>query len=214
MFKTKFILFFIFSFLFSQDFNPQTGELIKKKFNPKTGELVESSKDIKKSEVKLKNSKKNNKREEKKVQNTKANLKKNQVNIIKESSDIENDFNKIYFEETMYIKTGFWLNGFEKNGRKISKVNAYKELVKYTDSRNVYDQARLKLIYSALGAGILILGPYLGNFADEDAVSFGIFLGGAFMMVYNSILSINLHHKAVWVYNREALKANLKIKFE
>ena len=53
MLNNKFVLFFIISLLCSQEFDPETGDLIQKKFDPKTGELIKQGVTVEKSETKL-----------------------------------------------------------------------------------------------------------------------------------------------------------------
>ena len=47
MSNNKFVLFFIISLLYSQGFDPETGDLIQKKFDPKTGDLIQKKFDPK-----------------------------------------------------------------------------------------------------------------------------------------------------------------------
>ena len=211
MLNNKFVLFFIISLLCSQEFDPETGDLIQKKFDPKTGELIKQGGTVEKSEPKLKSSDNTIKNEEKEVENTPTILKTNKVKNIKKNSLSESDFDRIYSEETMYMKTGFWSSGYEKNGKKISKKRAYKELEKFIESRNVYDQARLRLSYSAVGACLFVISPFFAS-ADNMAVFFAAYFGGSFTMIYNTISYTNLINKAVWIFNREAIKANLDNK--
>ena len=211
MLNNKFLFLFIISFLFSQEFDPETGALIQKKFDPKTGELIKQPGNVEKSDTKLKGSENTIKSEEKEVENTPKFLKKNKVKIIKQNSLSDSDFDRIYYEETMYMKTGFWSSGYEKNGKKISKQRAYKELEKFTESRNVYDQARLRLTYSVVGACLFVISPFFAS-ADNMTVFFAAYFGGSFTLVYNTISYTNLINKAVWIFNREAIKENLDNK--
>ena len=212
MLNNKFVLFFIISLLYSQEFDPETGTLIQKKFDPKTGELIKKPGNVEKSDTKLKDSENIIKREEKDVENTPKFLKKNKVKNIKQNSFSDSDFDRIYSEETMYMKAGFWTIGYEKNGKKLSKHRAYKELEKFTESRNVYDQARLRYSYSALGACLFVISPVLGASTDNFMIFFAAYIGGGFTFIYNSISYTNLINKAVWIFNREAIKANLDNK--
>ncbi len=212
MSNNKFVLFFIISLLYTQEFDPETGELIQKKFDPKTGELIKQGGTVEKSEPKLKSSDNTIKNEEKKVENIPTILKTNKVKNIKKNSLSDSDFDRIYSEETMYMKTDFWSSGYEKNGKKISKKSAYKELEKFTEARNVYDQARLRLFYSAFSAGLIVISPVLGASTDNFMIFFAAYIGGGFTFIYNSISYTNLVNKAVWIFNREAIKANLDNK--
>ena len=214
MLNNRFLIFFIFSILYSQEFDPETGNLIEKKFDPKTGELVEPTKTINKGEIKLRNSKKIIEIEKNEVEENRASHKANQIKSIKESYNAEIDFNKIYSEETMYMKAGFWSSGYEKNGKKLSKKRVYKELEKFTESRNLYDQARLRSIYSVFGCGLFVISPVLGASTDNFTIFFAAYIGGMFTFVYNTISYSNLINKAVWIFNREALKANSNLKLK
>lgn len=214
MYYNRFLFFILFSFLFSQEFDPETGELIKKKFNPKTGELIKQPETEKKSKTKLNSSENTIKNQEKEVVKTPTILKESNVENIKKKPYSESDFDKIYFEETMYLQSGFWSPVYVKNGRKISKINSYKELEQYSDSRNLYDQARLRLLYSAIGAGLVIVSPILGASTENLMVFFSAYLGGLFTITYNSIVYSNLVRKSVWIFNREAIKANLDNKIK
>ena len=213
MLNNKFVLFFIISLLYGQEFDPETGALIQKKFDPKTGELIKQPGNVEKSDTKLKGSENTIKSEEKEVENTPKFLKKNKVKIIKQNSLSDSEFDRVYSEETMYMKTGFWSSGYEKNGKKISKKRAYKELEKFTESRNVYDQARLRLSYSAVGACLFVISPFFAS-TDNMTIFFAAYFGGMFTLVYNTISYSNLINKAVWIFNREALKANSNLKLK
>ena len=211
MSNNKFVLFFIISLLYSQEFDPETGDLIQKKFDPKTGELIKQGGTVEKSEPKLKSSENTIKNEEKGVENIPTILKINKVKNIKKNSLSDSHFDRIYSEETMYMKTDFWSSGYEKNGKKISKQRAYKELEKFTESRNVYDQARLRLSYSTVGACLFVISPFFAS-AENMTFFFAAYFGGSFTFIYNTISYTNLINKAVWVFNREAIKANLDKK--
>ncbi len=197
MFNKKYLIILFFSFLFSQEFDPKTGELVKKKFNPKTGELL-NLKSNPKSEIILKDSVKT----EDMIENRALDHKMNSL--------AQSNFNKIYFEETMYLQSGFLSTVFEKNGRKISKSKAYKEFEKYGESRNLYDQARLRLVYSAISAGLVVASPFLGGSTNNFMVFFTAYLGGFFTLTYNTVAYSNMIRKAVWIFNKEALKSNMK----
>tara|TARA_B100001250_G_scaffold409636_1_gene434382 strand:- start:19 stop:663 length:645 start_codon:yes stop_codon:yes gene_type:complete len=214
MFYNRFLFFILYSFLFGQEFDPETGDLIHKNFDPKTGELIKQSETEKISETKLKKSENTIIIEEREIKNTQKNLKANQVKNIKENSFLKSDFDKIYSEETMYIKAGFWSTGYEKNAKKISKNSAYRELEKFIESRNLYDQARLRLISSVFGAGLIVMSPVLGASTDNFMIFFAAYLGGTFTLIYNRISYSNLINKAVWIFNREALKANSNLKLK
>ena len=210
MLNNKFVLFFIISLLCSQEFDPETGDLIQKKFDPKTGELIKQGGTVEKSEPKLKSSDNTIKNEEKEVENTPTILKVNKVKNIKENSYLESDFDRIYFEETMYPQSGFWSSGYEKNGKKISNLKAFKELERFTESRDIYDKAREKMILSVLGAGLVVLSPTLGVSTENFMVFSAAYFGGLFAVTYNTVAYSNLIRKSVWIFNREALKSNLK----
>ena len=212
MLNNKIVLFFIISLLYGQEFDPETGALIQKKFDPKTGELIRQGGTVEKSETKLKSSENTIKNEEKEVENTPTIFKANKVKNIKENSYLESDFDRIYFEETMYPQSGFWSSGYEKNGKKISNLKAFKELERFTESRDIYDKAREKMILSALGAGLVVLSPFLGASTENFMVFFTAYLGGLFSFTYNAVVYSNLIKKSVWIFNREAIKANLDNK--
>ena len=212
MLNNKFVLLFIISLLYGQEFDPETGALIKKNFDPNTGELINQPGTVEKSKTKLKSSENTIKNEEKEVEKKPTILKANKVKNIKENSYSESDFDRIYFEETMYVKIGFWSNGYEKNGKKISNLKAFKELERFTRSKDIYDKAQEKFILSALGAGLIVLSPILGASTENFMIFSATFLGGSFTLIYNSISCTNLINKAVWIFNREAIKANLNNK--
>ena len=210
MLNNKFLLFFIISLLFSQEFDPETGDLVKKKFNPKTGELVKPADTTEVDKRMLKSSENTIQKENIDVENSIVNLQTNQVEKIKVSTYSDSDFDRIYFEETMYLQSGFWSPVYEKYGRKISKAKAYKELENYDDSRNLYEAARMRLAYSVLGAGLVVLSPILGASTENFMVFSAAYFGGLFAVTYNTVAYSNLIRKSVWIFNREAIKSNLK----
>ena len=212
MLNNKFLLFFIISLLFSQEFDPETGDLVKKKFNPKTGELVKPADTTEVDKRMLKSTENSIKSVESEVENTPIILKTNKVKNIKKKSLSDSDFDRIYFEETMYLQSGFWSPVYEKYGRKISKTKAYKELENYDDSRNLYDEAQLRFTYCLLGAGLVVVSPFLGASTENFAVFFTAYLGGLFAVTYNTVAYSNLIRKSVWIFNREALKSKMKNK--
>ena len=83
MLTNKFVFFFIISLLYSQEFYPETGDLIQKKFDPKTGELIKQGGTVEKSEPTLKSSDNTIENEEKEVENTPTILKPIKVKKIK-----------------------------------------------------------------------------------------------------------------------------------
>ena len=104
MLNNKFLLFSIISLLFSQEFDPETGDLVKKKFNPKTGELVKPADTTEVDKRMLKSSENTIQKENIDVENSIVNLQTNQVEKIKVSTYSDSDFDRIYFEETLKSK--------------------------------------------------------------------------------------------------------------
>ena len=185
MYKTKIFILMFFSIIYCQDYDPETGKIIEERFDPKTGKILDQT--------------------ENEISTV---IENNQY--LEKTLNIEEDFNNSYYKETMYIKTGFWSSGYVKNGKKISRIKAFNEFEKYPESKLLYDRSKEKKMQAFLGAGLMIVSPFLGVSTENVFVFLIGFYGGFFSSVYFSISSNNLIHKAVWIFNREAVKTTFK----
>jgi hypothetical protein len=78
----------------------------------------------------------------------------------------------------------------------------------YQESSDLYDKS---FMLRMLGGGVVLLGPMASSvLMESDESSFiSVYFGSLFLAVFASIESYNKLHEAIWIYNRESLKANV-----
>ena len=78
----------------------------------------------------------------------------------------------------------------------------------YPESSQLYDKY---FFMRMVGLGLVLLGPMASSvLMESDESSFiSVYFGSLFLAVFASIESYNKLHEAIWIYNRESLKANV-----
>ena len=120
----------------------------------------------------------------------------------------DTDFESKYYYDTIYLQQGFMGQQFVKGGESFSLNSIRKEMDLYPESSQLYDKY---FFMRMVGLGLVLLGPMASSvLMESDESSFiSVYLGSLFLGVFASIESYNKLHEAIWIYNRESLKANV-----
>ena len=118
------------------------------------------------------------------------------------------DFEEKYYYDTIYLQQGFMGQQFVKGGESFPIRSLGKELKQFPESSELYEKS---FFMRMLGMGLVLLGPMASSvLMESDESSFiSVYLGSLFLGVFASIESYNKLHEAIWIYNRESLKANV-----
>ena len=180
------IVMVILSLIYSQEFDPETGQEIKKNFDPQTGQYIEEK--------------------------TNPNTIKNEANIFPHDFNGLLNFDNIYFSETMYMKNGFWSPYYIYNGVKISRREALEKLKNFPKSNEMYIQLGKNKSLGYMGCGIMLLSPFFAEASNNGFIGLIGVYTGMFTIIYSSIKEANLVNKAFWIFNREGIKSKYKEK--
>ena len=118
------------------------------------------------------------------------------------------DFEEKYYYDTIYLQQGFMGQQFVKGGESFPIRSLGKELKQFPESSELYEKS---FFMRMLGMGLVLLGPMASSvLMESDESSFiSVYFGSLFLAVFASIESYNKLHEAIWIYNRESLKANV-----
>jgi len=114
-----------------------------------------------------------------------------------------------YNYNTIYLQKGFFIGQkYVKGGESFPLNSIRKEMDQYQESSDLYDKS---FMMRMLGSVVVLLGPMASSvLMESDESSFiSVYLGSLFLGVFASIESYNKLHEAIWIYNRESLKANV-----
>lgn len=116
------------------------------------------------------------------------------------------DFETQYYYETIYLQQGFFGQRYIKGGESFPLKSIRKEMDLYPESSQLYGKS---FIMSMVGIGAFVLGPVASSFLVEtDESSFlSVYIGSLFLGIFASYEAYNKLHEAIWVYNRENIKA-------
>ncbi|MDP6610718.1 MAG: hypothetical protein QF847_00165 [Candidatus Marinimicrobia bacterium] len=121
----------------------------------------------------------------------------------------DTDFETQYNYNTIYLQQGF-ITGqkYVKGGESFPLRSLRKEMDQYQESSDLYDKSFMMRL---LGLAALTIGPVASSaLVNTDESSFiSVYLGSLFLGVFASYESYNKLHEAIWIYNRESLKANV-----
>ncbi len=197
--KIFIIPFLFFSVTLAQNFDPNTGELIKDQFDPNTGEKI---------------------KEEKKVLPPPdlfvPGLTKN--NILLGQFD-KLDFENLYNNETIYPAPPWYGNSISSKYFKAKKgpylLNRHeieKELIKFPQSEDLLnDHKKWKLVsFSTFATTIMV--PMIFSSVEVGILHIASFYGGLGLTIYSINKFTNKWHEAIWVYNRENIKTQLYLE--
>ncbi len=194
--KILIIPFLFFSITLAQNFDPNTGELIEDHFDPNTGEKI---------------------KEEKKTLTLPdlyvPSLTEN--NILLGQFD-ESDFENLYNNETIYPAPPWYGNSISSKYFKVKKgpyllnmSEIERELIKFPESENLLnDHKKWKFVsFSTLATTIVV--PMVFSSVEVGILHIASFYGGVGLTIYSINKFTNKWHEAIWVYNRENVKAQL-----
>ena len=194
--KIFIVSFLFFSVTIAQNFDPNTGELIEDQFDPNTGEKI---------------------KDEKKALTPPdlfvPSLTKN--NILLGQFD-KLDFENLYNNETIYPAPPWYGNSISSKYFKAKKgpylLNRHeieKELIKFPQSEDLLnDHKKWKLIsFSTFATTIMV--PVIFSSVEVGILHIASFYVGVGFTIYSINKFTNKWHEAIWVYNRENIKAQL-----
>ena len=194
--KIFIVPFLFFSFTIAQNFDPNTGELIEDQFDPNTGEKI---------------------KEEKKAP-TSLNLytSSHTTNNRLLGQFDESEFEDLYNNETIYPAPPWYGNSISSKYFKAKKGSYLlnmgeieKELIKFPQSENLLDDhKKWKLVsFSTLATTMMV--PIIFSSVEVGILHIASFYVGVGFTIYSINKFTNKWHEAIWVYNRENIKAHL-----
>ena len=189
--------FLLFSVTFSQNFDPKTGQLIEDQFDPNTGERI--------------------KREVNKVILPDLDMPSQNKNNIMLGQFDESEFEDIYNNETIYPAPPWYGNSISSKYFKAKKGSYLldmreieSELIKFPQSEdllNSHKKWKQVSIFSIFATAITV--PMIFSSDEVGILQIGSFWGGIGLTIYSINKFTSKWHEAIWIYNRENMKAQL-----
>ena len=194
--KIFIVSFLFFSVTIAQNFDPNTGELIEDQFDPNTGEKVkEDNKALTPLNLYIPSQTTNNR--------------------LLGKFD-ESYFEDLYNNETIYPAPPWYGNSIsskyfkaKKGSYLLNRDEIEKELIKFPQSEDLLnDHKKWKLIsFSTFATTIMV--PLIFSSVEVGILHIASFYGGVALTIYSINKFTNRWHEAIWVYNRENIKAQL-----
>ena len=194
--KIFIVSFLFFSVTIAQNFDPNTGELIEDQFDPNTGEKVkEDNKALTPLNLYIPSQTTNNR--------------------LLGKFD-ESYFEDLYNNETIYPAPPWYGNSIsskyfkaKKGSYLLNRDEIEKELIKFPQSEDLLnDHKKWKLIsFSTFATTIMV--PLIFSSVEVGILHIASFYGGVALTIYSINKFTNRWHEAIWVYNRENIKAHL-----
>ena len=194
--KIFIVSFLFFSVTIAQNFDPNTGELIEDQFDPNTGEKVkEDNKALTPLNLYIPSQTTNNR--------------------LLGKFD-ESYFEDLYNNETIYPAPPWYGNSIlskyfkaKKGSYLLNMGEIEKELIKFPQSENLLDDhKKWKLVsFSTLATTIMV--PIIFSSVEVGILHIASFYVGVGFTIYSINKFTNKWHEAIWVYNRENIKAQL-----
>ena len=194
--KIFIVPFLFFSFTIAQNFDPNTGELIEDQFDPNTGEKI--------------------KEEKKALIPMDLYIPSRTTNNRLLGQFDESEFEDLYNNETIYPAPPWYGNSIsskyfkaKKGSYLLNRGEIEKELIKFPQSENLLDDhKKWKLVsFSTLTTTIMV--PIIFSSAEVGILHIASFYLGVGFTIYSINKFANKWHEAIWVYNRENIKAQL-----
>ena len=194
--KIFIVPFLFFSFTIAQNFDPNTGELIEDQFDPNTGEKI--------------------KEEKKALMPLDLYIPSRITNNRLLGQFDESEFEDLYNNETIYPAPPWYGNSISSKYFKAKKGSYLlnmgeieKELIKFPQSENLLDDhKKWKLVsFSTLATTIMV--PIIFSSVEVGILHIASFYVGVGFTIYSINKFTNKWHEAIWVYNRENIKAQL-----
>ena len=194
--KISTFFFLCFCFTPAQNFDPNTGELVGEQFDPNTGKKIEEEKDtLTVSDINV------------------PSLTKNNIMLSQFDSL---DFEDIYNNETIYPAPPWYGNSISSKYFKAKKGSYFlnnrdieNELMKFSQSEDLLkDHKRWgRISFSMMATTIMV--PIIFSSVEVGILHIASFYGGVALTIYSINQFKNKWHEAIWVYNRENIKAQL-----
>ena len=195
--KIFIVCFLCFSFTIAQNFDPNTGQLIEDQFDPNTGEKI--------------------KREGKRVIFPDLDMPNQNKNNIMLGQFNETEFEDLYNNKTIYPAPPWYGNSIlskyfkaKKGSYLLNMREIEKELIKFPLSEDLLsDHKNWKQvsIFSIFATAITV--PMIFSSFEFGILHIGSFFGGLGLTIYSMNKFTNKWHEAIWIYNRENIKAQL-----
>ena len=128
----------------------------------------------------------------------------------------ESEFEDLYDNETIYPAPPWYGNSISSKYFKAKKGSYFlnrdeieEELIKFPQSEDLLNgQKKWKLIsFSTFAATIMV--PIIFSSVEVGILHIASFYGGVGLTIYSINKFTNKWHEAIWVYNRENIKAHL-----
>ena len=194
--KISTFFFLCFCFTPAQNFDPNTGELVGEQFDPNTGKKIEEEKDtLTVSDLNV------------------PSLTKNNIML----SQFDNlDFEDLYNNETIYPAPPWYGNSISSKYFKARKGSYFlnnreieEELIKFSQSEDLLEDHKRwgRISFSMMATTIML--PIIFASVELGILHIASFYGGVTLTIYSINQFKNKWHEAIWVYNRENIKAQL-----
>ena len=197
--KIFIIPFLFFSVTISQNFDPNTGELIEEHFDPNTGEKI---KEGKKALIPLN-----------------LNIPSHTTNTRQLGHFDESEFEDLYNNETIYPAPPWYGNSIsskyfkaKKGSYLLDRDEIEEELINFPHSENLLNEHKKWKLVSFFSLVTTIMVPLIFSSVEVGILHITSFYGGVGFTIYSINKFTNKWHKAIWVYNRESIKAKLYIE--
>ena len=194
--KIFIVSFLFFSVTIAQNFDPNTGELIKDQFDPNTGEKV--------------------KEEKKALTPLDLYIPSRTTNNRLLGQFDESEFEDLYNNETIYPAPPWYGNSIsskyfkaKKGSYLLNRGEIEKELIKFPQSEDLLnDHKKWKLVsFSTFVTTIMV--PVIFSSVEVGVLHIASFYGGVGITIYSINKFTNKWHEAIWIYNRENIKSQL-----
>jgi hypothetical protein len=192
----KIFLFIIllFSYSFSQNFDPNTGVSDNHQFDPETGEKIDDS--------------------------TNSILYLNSFSVKNQKSEDHftlSDFEDIYNTETLYPSPPWFGSSItskhykaKKGAYLLNNLEIREEIRRYPQSRSVLDDYTKWKRLSFISLGMALAGPIFFSSVEVGMLHILSFYSGIGFSIYCSNQFTKHWYKAIWIYNRENIRSQLK----
>ena len=193
--KIFIVPFLFFSVTIAQNFDPNTGELIEDQFDPNTGEKI--------------------KEEKKELTPLNLYLPSHTSNNRLLGQFDESEFEDLYNNETIYPAPPWYGNSIsskyfkaKKGSYLLNRDEIEKELIKFPQSEDLLnDHKKWKLVSFSTFATTIIV-PVIFSSVEVGILHIASFYIGVGFTIYSINKFTNKWHEAIWIYNRENIKAH------
>ena len=189
------VSFLFFSVTIAQNFDPNTGELIEDQFDPNTGEKIKEHK--------------------KTLTPLNLYIPSHTTNNRLLGKFDESYFEDLYNNQTIYPAPPWYGNSIsskyfkaKKGSYLLNRDEIEKELIKFPQSEDLLnDHKKWKLVsFSTFATTIMV--PVIFSSVEVGILHIASFYIGVGFTIYSINKFTNKWHEAIWIYNRENIKAH------